>query len=271
MNHRSLIARGLAASALIALTAAACGGMTDANDVHSDVPDAGPDVRVTKTPDATPSQDAPYVTPSPDAPYPDVHNDPPPLYVDNPDANQDCNFVETTSLPGVHIVFRTTSCTFTLAQARAGVSITYDLVVDSDVDGFTPAHAYYYGSDAANLALTAVLQGGQGSQQQLYCLCDKGLPYPQCPADDGGLYPARNDAGVLVEDGCGPVTIPQGWYRFTFGWDGRNWYGPSDTANAEGAPFPPGDYELTVTTVPGSIGDAGSLQASAKMTVHLLP
>jgi hypothetical protein len=43
------------------------------------------------------------------------------------------------------------------------------------------------------------------------------------------------------------MTLVPGSYPGTFKWDGRNWYGPSDTNNPEGAPFPPGHYMLTVS------------------------
>jgi len=44
---------------------------------------------------------------------------------------------------------------------------------------------------------------------------------------------------------------------------GVNWTGPSDTGNPKGAPFPPGDYTLTVSTTPGTleVRDAGATDA----------
>ena len=44
-----------------------------------------------------------------------------------------------------------------------------------------------------------------------------------------------------------PVTIPAGKTEGEFAWDGLNWWGPSDTGNEPGLPFPVGDYTLTVS------------------------
>jgi hypothetical protein len=42
-------------------------------------------------------------------------------------------------------------------------------------------------------------------------------------------------------------------------WDGRNWFGPSDTFSPEGDPFPAGDYSLDVTIDGALVGaDGGS-------------
>lgn len=182
------------------------------------------------------------------------------------DTNQEpigCAPVTSSTLPHVHIVVDATKCTFTLAEAAAKISIPYDLVVDEDVPGFVPTQPYWYGSTAANLALQESLGGGG----QGYCLCDQGLPYPQCPLDDGGL--GSPDGGAT--GACGEVTIPAGTYHRVFTWDGRNWTGPSDTDNPEGPPFPAGDYAFDVSTQVGSIGDAGALGAEARLPIRLVP
>jgi hypothetical protein len=174
-----------------------------------------------------------------------------------------CIAATSSTLPHVRIVFGATTCVFTLAQAAATISIPYDLVVDQDVPGFTPASPYWYGSSAANLALHEVLSGGG----QTYCLCDQGLPDPVCPTDDGGLTPTSGGPN----GGCGPVTIPAGTYHRVFTWDGRSWMGPSDTANPQGPPFPAGDYQFAVSTTPGSIGDAGAMSATGTLGIRLVP
>jgi hypothetical protein len=171
----------------------------------------------------------------------------------------DCVLEESSSLPHVRITFTTASCVFTLAQAQAGISIAYDVVVDQDVADFRPATPYPYGADIANLDLNEILDGNS----QHYCFCDQGLPYPTCPNGDGGLVPFGTH--------CDTVTIPAGIYHRTFTWDGHNWYGPSDTFNQKGPLFPAGNYELAITTSPGSIGDAGGLQAKARTRVRLVP
>ena len=182
---------------------------------------------------------------------------------DRNDAPVTCLLGSSSTLPHVRIVFGATNCVFTLAEVAAKIAIPYDLVVDEDVPGFEPASPYFYGSSAANLVLNeGVTGGGQG-----YCLCDQGLPAPQCPLDDGGLA----QVGGGSTGACPTVTLPAGTYQRSFTWDGRNWGGPSDTDNPEGPPFPPGDYELDVSTAPGSIDDAGALSATAKLRIRIVP
>jgi hypothetical protein len=92
----------------------------------------------------------------------------------------------------------------------------------------------------------------------------------ECPLDDGGID-YLSEAGTALT-ACGPVTIPAGTYACAFTWDGRNWYGPSDTERPRGAPFPPGDYVLTITTAPGYLsGSTSSAQASATLTIRITP
>jgi hypothetical protein len=67
------------------------------------------------------------------------------------------------------------------------------------------------------------------------------------------------------------VTLPAGVYHRAFGWDGHNWYGPSDTFEPIGAPFPPGIYELSIDTNWGSVGDGGAGRALARMQVRIVP
>jgi hypothetical protein len=174
-----------------------------------------------------------------------------------------CAPVATSTLPGVHIDFHPAQCEFDLTQAKAGITIDYDLVVDHEVIGFAPAKPYWYGIDAANLVLDARLAGGS----QAYCLCDQGLPAPQCPASDGTLTPVPGNVGGA----CGPIAIPAGVYHRSFTWDGVNWDGPSDTGNPKGPAFPPGDYTLTVATATGSIGTATDLGATASLVIRLIP
>src|SRR5262249_52938028 len=129
-----------------------------------------------------------------------------------------CVLDRSSTVPQVHVDFLTNVCTFTLAQASAGISIPYDLVIDEDVPGFVPNHPYYYPPDVAGLEVSEVLSGGT----QRYCVCDKGLPFSTCPADGGGTY--HPDAGAA----CTPITLRKGVYHRKFTSDGHNWYGPSD-------------------------------------------
>lgn len=226
---------GLGLALALPCAALACGGSTSITPGH----------------DAGPLSDGPAA----DAPLDDGQA--------QPDAPTTCVLEQSSTLPHVHIAFTSTQCVFTLAQAAAGVTFTYDLVVDQDVPDFVPGKPYWYGSNAANLVLDEqVSGGGQG-----YCLCDQGLPLPQCPTEDGGL-------GMVPNSPTGPcpaVTIPAGTYHRSFHWDGRNWTGPSDTGNPEGAPFPAGDYTFEVSTAAGSVGDAGMLSALGRFRVRLVP
>jgi hypothetical protein len=152
-----------------------------------------------------------------------------------------CTLDSASDLPGVHIVFTTQTCTFTLAQAAAGIAIEYDVVVDADVTGVIPEGQN--SAPAAGPSGLIVFEKLAGAGQN-YCLCDVGL----------GAMTSPN-----------PVTIKMGTYHSTFSWMGKNWNGPSDTGNPMGTPFPVGDYRLDVSAI-GSVvdADAGSADAGSK-------
>jgi hypothetical protein len=232
--------------------ASGTGGARATRDARAPLPDARvplPDARV-PLPDArAPLPDG--SAPLPDAPFVQPES-PPPV----------CRGAFHSTIPGASIVFRTERCVYTLAEARAGIRIDYDLVLEHDVPGFVPPKfGYAYQSDTvAGLDVGEVLSGGG----QRYCLCDEGLPYRGCPLDDGGFsHPELNG----LTGGCSAVTLSKGTYSRTFTWDGVNWSGPSDTGNPKGAPFPPGDYTLTVSTTPGTLDvrDAGATDAGSTM------
>lgn len=144
-----------------------------------------------------------------------------------------CETSGMSSLPGVAIEFTANDCTFTLAEAAAGIKIDYQVVVQNDVPSVHPV-SQDSGCGGAGPSLLYVFEtlGGNG---QNYCICDQGL----CPGA-----------------GPDPVTIPQGTYSAGFSWDGRNWAGPSDTNNPKGPAFPPGDYTLTISSK-GDWNEAG--------------
>jgi len=136
-----------------------------------------------------------------------------------------CQLEEVSDLPGVHIHVKAENCVFTLAQARAGISIPYEIVVDHDLEVVpkAPPGSYCYQPGPSGLLVGAILKGS-GNQ---YCLCDQGLPYATFCSQ--------------------PSAVRAGVYSATFDWDGVNWFGPSDTVNPKGAPFPPGTYRLDIT------------------------
>jgi hypothetical protein len=164
------------------------------------------------------------------------------------DAAGRCSTTSTSSLLGVSIAFRApVICTFTLAQAQAGITIPYDVVVASDVAGVVPAPEDAGGCGAPGSSGLIVFEklGGGG---QSYCLCDTGLCAP-------GALP--------------PVTLHAGTYASSFAWSGRNWTGPSDTGNPMGTVFPAGPYVLTVSSK-GTVGGT-SFVVTAALSIELTP
>jgi hypothetical protein len=123
----------------------------------------------------------------------------------------------------VHFDLTGNRCSYTLAEAAAGVKLQYAVVVDADIAGVqsSPASpASCAGPDASGLVVEPSIDGGG----QSYCMCDCGL---------GTGAPTSSN-------------LTAGTYVSTFSWDGRNWAGPSDTVNPEGPAFPAGSYSFTV-------------------------
>jgi hypothetical protein len=95
-------------------------------------------------------------------------------------------------------------------------------------------------------------------------------------ADNGQSYSMFDVGGcVFGPDGSNdhPTTIKAGTYPRKMHWDGRNWTGPSDTNNREGAPFPAGTYTFQVDAQGTQPSDAGAIpyEVQGKMTVVLEP
>jgi hypothetical protein len=135
-----------------------------------------------------------------------------------------CMGTETSNLTGVTIK-ASGPCKFTLAQAAAGITIPYQILVAADVPNVvvqTQDAGQCGGPGTSGLIVFEDLSGSG----QHYCLCDTGL----CPGP-----------------GTVPVTIKAGTYGQAFSWDGKNWGGPSDTGMPEGPPFPAGSYTLKVS------------------------
>ncbi|HLT36413.1 MAG TPA: hypothetical protein VK034_09005, partial [Enhygromyxa sp.] len=86
-----------------------------------------------------------------------------------------------------------------------------------------------------------------GDDQQ-YCLCDSGL---------------------CAGPGSSPVTIPAAQTPASFEWNGHNWYGPSDTSNPLGPPFPVGSYVLEVSAR-GTVGGA-PFEVRNQFAIELTP
>ena len=162
-----------------------------------------------------------------------------------------CQTLATSSLPGVSIEFTTSDCSYTLAEAAAGITIDYEVIVEADIPNLFPQPQDEGGCDQpgpSGLILFENLSGGG----QRYCVCDVGV----CPGPSGD-----------------PGTAIQGVHPATFLWDGRNWTGPSDTGVPKGDPFSAGEYTLSVSAV-GTFDDAGAqapFQVEGTFVIHLLP
>ena len=159
----------------------------------------------------------------------------PSLHFRSYSASTSCLVGGSSSLAGVSIDFPTEDCSFTLAEAAAGIEIPYDVVIDSAVSGVSSDAQDAGGCDQpgpSGMRDFAQL-GGSG---QNYCLCDTGFCPPPVPST---------------------TTLVPGVYGSVFSWEGRNWNGPSDTVNPQGAPFPAGTYTLTIS-IEGSVEDSSS-------------
>jgi len=132
-----------------------------------------------------------------------------------------CEQRASSSLPGVTIEIVDAPCELTLAEAAAGVTFTYRVLVESPLtDVTTRPSGTCQQQGPAGLFLLPRISGGE----QSYCLCDLG----KCVFDEH------------------VVDLAEGSDAAAFVWCGRNWFGPSDFNNPIGEPFPPGRYRFEV-------------------------
>lgn len=210
--------RALAALAFV-LSLAACGSRSDLG-VAGPVPDASSVVPEGAAADA-PGTEETWVLPDATRVTQD-DSAVPWLHVTCP--------ASASSLPGVSIGFPLQSTKFALSDVARGVSFLYEVAVKDDVAGVLPdAQGECASPGPSGLLFHEVISGNY----QQYCDCDQG----RCASD------------------ATQTTVPKGVYARTVTWDGKNWNGPSDTGLPEGAPFPPGQYVLTVTAK-GTVGGA---------------
>ncbi|MHB8877925.1 MAG: hypothetical protein ACYC8T_29880 [Myxococcaceae bacterium] len=118
-------------------------------------------------------------------------------------------------------------CSYTLAQAAAGVVFKYELQVGSPW-AVTYKDAGCRSPGPSGLIIRESLEG----TTQRYCVCDTGI----C---------LHRDIKEILATGT---------FAGTFSWDGKNWTGPSDYMKPKGAAFPTGTYEFIVTA--GGINDS---------------
>ncbi|HEY2513968.1 MAG TPA: hypothetical protein VGI39_24040, partial [Polyangiaceae bacterium] len=210
----------------------------------ADVPDTGPIPQHDGgTPDASP-------TPQPDGSTPPDSSTPP-----DGSTPQACTSTQTSDLDGVTIKFTQANCGFTLAQAAAGIDLTYEIDVAHDIDGAT----------------FRPLDEGRCNKPK----DGSGLAPMETVAGNGQSYSLFDVGGCVFADGGGfeDTTIKAGTYARTMHWDGKNWKGPSDTSNPEGAPFPAGTYALNVDAQGTQASDAGAVpyDVNGKLTIVLVP
>ncbi len=131
------------------------------------------------------------------------------------------------NLAGVCIRFDAQDGLTSLEEAANGITIPYTIIVEQDVDDVVvlPQDAGRCGQPGASGLIVFEQLTGSG---QNYCRCDVGL----CAGPDET-----------------PRTIAAGSTPASFEWTGRNWYGPSDTGNPLGDPFPAGIYTLQASAI----------------------
>ena len=159
----------------------------------------------------------------------------------------DCKEGFVGDLTGVSIHFEGAPCSFTVAQAAAGIEIPYQIVVSEAVSGViaVPQDAGHCGQPGPSGLIPFTRLSGN---DQNYCICDTGLC--QGPSDE-------------------PVTLVVGSHAGAFNWDGVNWAGPSDTGNPKGEPFPPGTYQLSVSAK-GTV-DGVAFEIEGTLGVQITP
>lgn len=165
-----------------------------------------------------------------------------------------CGWGASSNLPGVQLAFPEQPCSYTAAEVAAGIQIAYDEVITAVVGNLIPAPGDDGGcarpDDAGLIVGYRIAGAGQN-----YCLCDTGLCEPQS----------------LV------TTSVVGTHARLIPWDGRNWNGPSDTGNREGAAFPPGTYTITLSAngtrqiSDGGADAGGTFSVTASRSITITP
>ena len=157
-----------------------------------------------------------------------------------------CMGVGSSTLAGACIWFPESGATWSIAEAAAGVTIPYVVLVEADISGVIPRPQDGGGCGQPGASGLILFEDLSGAGQR-YCICDEGLCAAPPPT---------------------PVTIPAGQTSSEFTWTGRSWWGPSDTGNPMGAPFPPGSYTLEVSAVGTVSGEDFRVAGSFAVTLQ---
>jgi hypothetical protein len=152
--------------------------------------------------------------------------------------------VEDPQLPGVRLHVEGDRCR---VQTGREHEFRYRLELDDPIDYTVPessgcGYCGGYGDDPL-----ALVQYSIGAGDIRYCMCDVG-----CCAPDT----ARSE------------TLAAGTFEQVIVWPGRQWDGPSDTDEPLGAPFPEGDYDVSVTF---EVPSLGSITARLPIEVFSAP
>ncbi len=157
-----------------------------------------------------------------------------------------CDVVSASDLDGVEITILGERCSWTKAELAAGVSIPYEVRVDSALT-VVPSSQDAGGCERPGPSGLTVSFRIQNSLDEVYCLCDV------------GLCMATQDPSVLVV----------GTHSQKIEWSGTTWSGPSDTGNPLGPVFSAGPATLTVSAL-GKKGDGTPFLVSSTMTIRVL-
>jgi len=167
-----------------------------------------------------------------------------------------CQRSSYSTLDGVETVLLPSKCTYTVAEATAGVSVPFVVVVRDTVPHFLATPLDSGGCSQPDttgfetfVEVTSIADDGGG---QRYCQCDIGLCH---------------DPIAL------PVDLTPGCRNGTVRWEGVNWTGPSDFGNPKGAPFSPGQYVLTVRQAGRIPAEGGTrdVMLEARMMITITP
>jgi hypothetical protein len=165
-----------------------------------------------------------------------------------------CNGESSSDLPGVRLVFPDQPCSYTAAEVAAGIEILYSETITAANANVQPVAGDAGGCSRPDDAGLIVSYQIAGSGQS-YCLCDTGLCAPESSV----------------------TTTVVGSHTRQIPWDGRNWSGPSDTGNREGASFPPGTYTISLSAA-GTYDDTdagvhvgGTFSVTASRSITITP
>lgn len=145
-------------------------------------------------------------------------------------ASSPCSVERVTgSVSGVTISIRSDRCRYAVGESA---KFTYEVTTDATLQPIVITASQGCGSCRAYgddpLAFTSYSIGGSSAdaKPQHYCVCDTGCCAP---------------------DQAQTIKVTPATKRAVIEWSGRNWYGPADTGDVEGAFFPPGSYGVHVS------------------------